>query len=222
MLPDDERHGTDAGCREHYRHGEKPCEPCQRAHMRAQKARRLRRSKTSALGSQRRIQALQAIGYGRDRIARELGYTDGGALTYLMQSDTVLVGTAQRIADVYERLCMTVPVGVGPTRARTWARRHGYAPPLLWDDIDNDDSANVTVMAIRPQQDIDHAVVWRVLSGEVLPTNTAERREIMRRWLASGQSEKSLCVRMSWREGRYRPNGVGAATDYVALEERAS
>ena len=138
MTPDDSRHGTEAGCREHYRHGEKPCDPCREAHRRRNIMRRLYPHKCPALGSQRRVQALQAIGYSRLRVARELGYSDNGSIAYLMRADAMLTSTAERIADVYDRLCMTIPDGAGATRARTWAQRHGYAPPLAWDNPDTD------------------------------------------------------------------------------------
>ena len=138
MTPDDPRHGTEAGCREHYRYGQSACPPCLEAHRRANIMRQLYPHKRSSLGAQRRIQALQAIGYGRHRIAREIGYSNGGALTYLMRSETMLTSTFDRIREAYERLSMTVPAGRGPERARSWAKRHGYAPPLAWDDIDTD------------------------------------------------------------------------------------
>ena len=139
MKPDDPRHGTEAGCREHYRHGQKPCEPCLEAHRRRNIMRQLYPHKCPAIGSQRRIRALQALGHSRLQIARELGYSDNGSIAYIMRADTMLVVTAERIAEVYDRLCMTVPQGVGANRARTWARRYGYAPPLAWNDIDDPD-----------------------------------------------------------------------------------
>lgn len=139
MDADDPRHGTEAGCREHYRQGTSPCAPCLDAHRRRNTLRLLYPHKCPALGSQRRIQALQAIGYGRDRIAQEMGYSDGGSIAYLMQADSLLVTTAAKVAEVYDRLSMVVPIGAGPSRARTWARRHRYAPPLAWDDIDDPD-----------------------------------------------------------------------------------
>lgn len=137
MSPDDPRHGTEAGCREHYRQSVPPCSPCLDAHRKANIVRQLRPHKVSALGPQRRIRALQALGWGRDKIAAELGYSNGGSIAYLMRSETMLVATANRIAEVYDRLSMIVPVGAGPDRARTWAKRHGFAPPLAWDDIDD-------------------------------------------------------------------------------------
>jgi hypothetical protein len=207
MLPDDRRHGTEAGCREHYRQGTKPCPPCLNAHRIANNLRELYPSKTSALGSQRRIQALQALGYGRHRIAVELGYNNGGALTYLMQADTLLVVTATRIREVYDRLSMTIPQGVGPTRARTWARRHGHAPPLAWDDIDNPDE-QPKGMSSRPGRnpdDVDPVIVERLLLGERVPSTRAEKEEAMRRWLADGKSAASLCRAHGWQDGRYIP-----------------
>lgn len=137
MLPDDARHGTEAGATAHRRAGQKACDACSRARCRADQLRLIYPAKTSSLGSQRRIHALQAIGWSRDRIAVEMGYKDGGAFSYLMSTDTIRIVTAERIREVYERLSMTVPQGQGASRARTWARRHGYAPPLAYDDIDD-------------------------------------------------------------------------------------
>lgn len=149
MSPEDPRHGSEAGCREHYRQDEKPCQPCLDAHSRRNNLRKLYPHKRPSIGSQRRIQALQAIGYGRDRIARELGYHNAGSLTYLMRSETMLATTAERIADVYDRLSMSLPQGTGTNRVRTWAKRHGFAPPLAWDDDAIDDPAATPHVGIK-------------------------------------------------------------------------
>jgi hypothetical protein len=134
----DPRHGTEAGVMAHRRDKETPCPPCAHARMIAAKRRRLHGpSKVPALGSQRRIQALQALGWSRDVIAARLGYTGNGSMSYLMQADQMRPGTAAKIAAVYDELCMTVPTGVGPARARTWAKRLGFVPPLAWDNIDD-------------------------------------------------------------------------------------
>ena len=204
MDPLDKRHGTEAGCREHYRQGEKPCAPCLNAHRIKNNLRELYPHKVSALGSQRRIQALQAIGYGRHRIAVEMGYNNGGALTYLMQADTLLVATAAKIAEVYDRLSMTIPQGVGPTRARTWAKKHGYAPPLAWDDIDRDERPRgMERDRGRNPNDIDPVIIDRLLLGERINATRAEKEQAMRRWIADGKPAVRLCRMHGWHEGRY-------------------
>lgn len=208
MRLDDPRHGTEAGCREHYRQGERPCPPCLDAHRRRNIMRQLYPHKRPAIGSQRRIRALQAIGHGRQRIAEEIGWTDAGAMTYLMQADTLLATTAERIAEVYERLSMIVPEGAGPARARTWARRNGYAPPLAWNNIDDPEE---TPELGGTDDQVDHVVVDRLLHLERVVSTRAEKVEAMTRWLALGRAEKSLCDAHGWAYGRYITREAGAA-----------
>jgi hypothetical protein len=62
----------------------------------------------------------------------------------------------------------------------------------------------------RDPDDVDHAVVARVLAGEVLDTTRAERRIITATWVGRGRSETALCDRMGWRTGRYLPSQSGA------------
>ena len=77
---------------------------------------------------------------------------------------------------------MTKPQGPGANRARTWAKRHGFAPPLAWDDIDDpDEKPNYGERADHHAR--DEAVIERFLGGEFkLPTTRPERVEIIRRW----------------------------------------
>lgn len=208
MTPDDPRHGTEPGHTQHYRDGEKSCPTCLEAHRKAQIIRRLYPHKTSALGTQRRIQALQALGHSRQRIAEEMGYGDLGALTRVMRCDTILIRTAKRAAEAYDRLSMVVPQGGGPERARTWARRHGFAPPLAWDNIDDPDERPMRGVDRhgRSHDSYDDAAVVRLLDGDTTVHSTRpEREEAMRRWLAAGRSEKSLCQIHGWHDGRYKP-----------------
>jgi hypothetical protein len=202
MSPDDPRHGSDAGYVAENRAKIPTCAACKEAHRRKNVMRQLRPHKVSVTGSRRRIQALQRLGYSRDRIAHEMGYTDQGALTYIMHPNTktMLVVTAAKIARVYDKLSMTVPTGRGATRARTWAIRNGYAPPLAWDDIDNDPRP---VSAPRSPRGIDEAVVERVLAGEHLPTSRAEKDEITRRWRATGRPTNDLERLFGWKPDRY-------------------
>lgn len=208
MNPDDPRHGTDAGYSAHLRAKTPTCAECREAHRRENILRQLHPNrKVLAIGSRRRIQALQRLGYSRERIAHEIGYTDQGSLTYIMRADTVtmLAATADRITAVYERLSMVMPTGPGVSRARTWATRFGYAPPLAWNEgeIDDPNARPHTGSNHRPKTDVDEAVVLRLLDGERVPATTAERHEAMRRWKASGRAERELCQRLGWKDARY-------------------
>ena len=212
MLPDDPRHGTKRGESAHRRDGEPVCPPCQEAKRRAKIIAQLYPPKVAAIGSQRRIQALQALGYGRPEIARRMGYTDCGSISRLMKpsTKTIMKNTAARISAVYERLCMTPSPAVGAGRVRSWARRNGYAPPLAWNNIDDPEERPRGVAWIqgprRPHDEIDPVIVERLLGREPIREATnAERKEAMRRWLAMGNSERSLCEALGWHEGRYTP-----------------
>lgn len=142
MSPEDPRHGSERGYAVHRRDREKACPPCSHARMVANKRRRIYGSpKVSALGSQRRIRALQALGWSKQQIAWRMGYYDNGAISYLMRAETMLPKTAAKVAAVYDQLSMVRPEGAGANRARTWAARLGYAPPLAWDEGDIDDPA---------------------------------------------------------------------------------
>lgn len=120
----------------------------------------------------------------------------------------IRVDLARSMRDYYEQH-EAHPGQSAYTRAR--ALNAGHLPPAAWDD-----PGTLAWPSGQPEPilqssgtlqlaDIDHAVVERVLAGEVLPTTTAERREITRRWLVGGGSEKALCDRMNWRAGRYTP-----------------
>ena len=214
MTPEDPRHGTGAGTTAHRRAGQTPCGPCMEAHRRNNIVRQLYPPKVPTLGSQRRVQALQALGHSRSRIAHEMGYADNGAIGYLMKptTTTMLAVTAARIAEAYERLSMIVPTGPHADRARTWAKRHGYAPPLAWDDIDDPHEEPSGVRGREPKRSwVDPIVVNELLAGRTVDSTREEKVAAMTRWLAWGRSERSLCRIHGWKDGRYVPREEGAA-----------
>jgi hypothetical protein len=143
MSPDDKRHGTNAGyvagCRE---------ECCRRPHMRELKAWRLSGPRmVSSIGTRRRIQALEAIGWSRAEQSRMLGRTRE-YLGKVVGQEEIFASTAKAVADLYERMSMVVPVDP-PTqkgganrihwKTRKRAAALGYAPPLAWEEGRIDD-----------------------------------------------------------------------------------
>lgn len=214
MRADDKRHGTQAGYRAHHRDGEAACDACKRGAAANQARYDLARLRGHALtvdstGTRRRIQALHAIGWTWAALAPELGITRSGVgLLAGDRNPTSYASTAQRVAEVYERLCMAPPVGSAAKRARTNAARQGWLPPLAWEDID--DPGEQPAKVIRrdwhrtSRADVDEVVVDRLLHLRPVESPTqAEKHEAMRRWLAAGKSEKALCAAHGWREGRY-------------------
>ena len=214
MTPDDPRHGTVAGHIAHQRDGGDYCLPCITAKARYDKQRvwdalNGRSYTVPSLGARRRIQALRAVGWSRERIAREAGWATSGSLRYVTRSDTMTRATHDRIAEVYERLCMqTPPDPQGAARARTWATRLGLAPPLAWDDIDDPD-ATPNLGGI--DDDIDPVVVDRLYAGQRVTSTRAEKVEALRRWMDSGRSQRSFCQMHGWAENRYVDREEGAA-----------
>lgn len=158
------------------------------------------------IGMQRRLQALSALGWSMLEIAQRADVNVDGLKRLRSRHAPKFVRTvfAEAILAVYADLHMApAPQGRSAAKTRWNARVNGYAPPFAWDDIDDADEAPNDLHDEVDPKDVDHAVVWRVLQGDVLPANTPERIEIMRRWVASGRSERSLCARMGWKEGRY-------------------
>lgn len=86
------------------------------------------------IGTQRRLQALVAIGYTQHYLAQRIGWTDANLGTLLYDRGKVTQRTHDEVAALFTELELTP----GPhARARLRAGRKGWAPPLAWDDIDD-------------------------------------------------------------------------------------
>ena len=233
MSPDDPRHGTNKGYAAHLYTGTPPCAPCKRAHATAVRrweyAKHCGRTLTiPARGVHRRIQALQRLGWTQTQIAEACGWKDGSHVKDVLKRNRCYFTTWQRVSAAYEQMCMTLPPPSDwRTRTQRKAERNGWPPPLWWDDIDRDEtvpSENFTngLHATIEPKDVDEAVVLRVLAGERLAANRAERVEILRIWRARGGTEADLCRRMGWREGRYGASSVYPSADHRGTERKVS
>lgn len=154
-----------------------------------------------ALGPARRLQALVAIGYSARHLGERLG-TQQQNVSRLMHSHQkwLQVATRDRIVAVYNELHMTP----GPsTRARTIAKKHGWLPPLAWNNVDDPHEKPRTGDRATNNGHVDPAIVERLLAGEKVPSTPAEKGEALRRWTASGNSAKSLADRHGWKAERY-------------------
>lgn len=164
-------------------------------------------------GTVRRLQALAAIGWPMQQVCVKAGlYPRYGAHVMTKNQRTVIAWAAAAIADVYDELCMTpAPESGISKKTRNIARKHGYIPPLAWDDIDNDPEpsdweyrarrhANATISF----EEVDPVVVERILAGDWrLPATPAERSEVARRWVAEGRSVNELARISGWKADRY-------------------
>lgn len=194
MSPDDPRHGTTAGRKAHETAGTPICVACARAAARYEQELQLDRFAgrpriLPARGTRRRVQALVALGHTFARMAEALEMTQSGACALAHRPASIVrSSTATKVASLYDAWSMTLPpAGTGKERkaatyARTVAAKHGWLPPLAWDDIDND--SRPAVGAVRrhdpkPLHVVDLIVVERALAGEHVAANVAERRQIV-------------------------------------------
>lgn len=215
MSPDDPRHGTNAGYLQHIFAKESACDPCREAHSEARRnlwrkryVRGVDRLYIDATGTIRRIRALMALGWRYRDIDNLAGYQTSRAswAHNLVVQQRVHIDTAERVARIYDELSMSR----GPSnRLRNLAAKNGWAPPLAWDDID--DPAEQPKLGGNRDDQIDRVIVDRLLAGERVASSSAEKVEAMRRWLATGGSERSLCRMHGWKDGRYVEREDGAA-----------
>lgn len=203
MSEDDPRHGTNAGYVAGCKSG---C--CRTAHadykrsLRAKRyLRRVERLHVPALGTHRRIHALQALGWRLGDIDCALGKGFRTSHTHnLLCQDAVHLDTAIAVAAVYERLSMT-PGPSETTRKR--AKRWGYAPPLAWDCIDDpDEQPRGWEYAGQPRQSRLEILTELDQRHEGITTACSllkVKREAIERW-AERHDERALYERMVARE----------------------
>jgi hypothetical protein len=92
-----------------------------------------------AAGTHRRIQALVATGWSQAKIGGRLGMTPAN-FAAMMRRDHVTAATERAARAVYDELWNQPPPERGQrekiaaARARNYARAHGWAPPLAWDE----------------------------------------------------------------------------------------
>lgn len=101
-------------------------------------------SKVPAIGTRRRLQALMACGYSVQNIANHFGVRKRTVQTY-MERELVNVATARKVRDLYDQLWNVPPPEDTPVQAqvasrlRNLAAKHGWQPPMAWDDDRIDD-----------------------------------------------------------------------------------
>lgn len=179
--------------------------------LRSTRAKILAASPPTNVGIQRRLQALAAIGHTAMAVAVIAGVHPeplGRLRRRATPPITVKSHVAAGICRSYDELAMKpAPVTRVSSKCRSIAEREGWLPPMAWDDIDDPDA--------KPQmggneQVYDDVLVDRLLAGELLKSNRAEKLEAMRRWLASGGSEAELCRIHGWKTDRYTPARAAA------------
>lgn len=145
-----------------------------------------------ATGTQRRLQALVALGWNQNRLAERLGILPSN-FTGLIRGKwpKVHCRTADAVAALYDELSMTVPP---PSRsanvARTAARKAGWLPPLAWDEDTIDNPA--AKPSVRDVTVVDEHAVERRMAGDDVPVSNKERREVVRRLREAGLNDLQI------------------------------
>jgi ribosome-binding protein aMBF1 (putative translation factor) len=138
------KHGTVVA----YTHDGCGCDECVEAKMASQRKRRKElaygRHKSAlvpSIGTQRRLQALQWLGYSQNELARRLKTNPDRVNRLARRPMGIQREFAKAIADLFEQLCMAPLPAPSPSvnRARSMARSQGWVPPMAWDDIDDPD-----------------------------------------------------------------------------------
>lgn len=157
------------------------------------------------VGAVRRIQALLALGWPHAELSTRCGMRTATVLR--QQGRWVTRSTHDAIAAVYRDL--SAKPGPSPITRRR-AERLGYLTPIAWHDIDHDLEPDAHDDAGTDDQ-VDEAVVLRILGGDVLPANLAERRAVVARWPSTGRSLNDLAALTGWKPERYRTEEGSAA-----------
>lgn len=160
-------------------------------------------------GVQRRVQALNALGYPMRLIAERAGLCENEVRKIALAGDRhVTAATAHAICRVYDEWSMRPPTpttrpersAVG--RARNHAAARGYVPPLGWDDIDSDphpaatarDEGDALVADLEwladTGVDIDRAAARLGMHPDSIERRAyrSGRHDLMRRLRANGRS----------------------------------
>lgn len=135
-----------------------------------------------AIGARRRLQALACMGWGLTALAAETGIY-WNHLYSLRSGRRVRMWrpTGDAIRVVYDR----VADRLGPDpRAITWARKHGWAPPICWDDDTIDDpDAQPDYGTKVPRQQALYEDACELLAQDLSREHVAQRLGIAKNYL---------------------------------------
>lgn len=159
-----------------------------------------------AIGTQRRVRALHALGWTAVHIAEYGDWRTPNAVSEVHKRQRVTKSTAAAIESAYAALSMRV----GPSETtRRLAARRGWPGPLEWDDIDNDTSPHRALPADDTDDGIDPVVIERILAGDWRhPATPAERYAVLDRWTRSDSALEKLT---RWNIARMRRDRKAAA-----------
>lgn len=154
----------------------------------------------TARGTQRRLQALVAIGWPLSRLAARIGISSTN-MSELMRSRKVTVRRHREVAALFDELWATpFPVttrvsAISRRRALTMARTRRWLPPMAWDDLDTD--LEPPAPDDGPYVGIDFAAVeLAVTDGADIRLTVLERREAVRRLVDQHLSDPAIAAHL--------------------------
>lgn len=167
----------------------------------------------TAIGLQRRLQALSAIGWSMKVIADQYGIWADPLCSLRRRANpkAVKLEFARVIVRIYDDLSMKLPpAGISADRTRMLAAQHGYLSPLAWEDETIDDPAAKPV-GISDQhakkEGLDESAIERRMAGDrSAKTRGPENFEVVRRLLADGRSQRWIANRTGLKVERYLPH----------------
>lgn len=160
-------------------------------------------AKVPSIGTQRRLQALVALGWSQSKLAAELGLTPANFGTTIHHSGQVYESTARAVRELYERLWHTPPPEeshrdkISASRARSTAAGNGWAVPMAWDDDTIDDPHAQPVTGDAKDDEVDPVAVERACAGE-RPTKLrpVDRAAAIRRMANDGVAPTTIARRL--------------------------
>lgn len=192
MMADDPRHGANAGyvagCRE------RCCRDAAARYQRGIEWDHLngRRRTVPIVGAERRIEALQALGWSLEELSIRAGKSRAWLHVTINANRSGMIYRRNHdlIAALYDELSMTLPNTRFAARERNRARRKGFRPPLAWDEdnIDNPDARPRGAANGKRKTDVDPVAVERAMAGDRIQLTRDERYEVVARLRNMGRS----------------------------------
>lgn len=164
---------------------------------------------SDSAAASRKLQALVALGWSMSKLAERLGIEHRGNVSPIVKGDRCLtVGTGKKVEQLYAHLSMTLPPEtnqrerIAASRSRTFARRHGWLPPLALEDIAGVDTEC---------DGLDEIAIERRMAGDKsVRVTRGEAAEVIRRWRASGRPAAECERRTGLNPHRYKPQDVAS------------
>lgn len=156
-----------------------------------------------AVGSQRRLRALAALGWPQNRLATELGIAPQN-VGRVLNGHALSAALAIRIRDLYDRLSMTPPPEDTPEsrtraqRTRARAARLGWASSLAWDDDTIDDPFAEPQLDADETDAVDEHAVEALLAGRLRAKDVAvaDRRAAIAILVSRGTTARMIADRI--------------------------